>query len=104
MAISHDTATHLSHELVRLMKLFQSLRQHAESKGSTTPTVDASAQSTIASGRSRRPKRPSTRPAGGLAYSRGRVLHMVQTLDSHSAYFGLRPFTMSKKALSRSTS
>ena len=29
MAISHDTATHLSHELVRLMKLFQSLRQHA---------------------------------------------------------------------------
>jgi len=29
MAISHDTATHLSHELVRLMKLFQNLRQHA---------------------------------------------------------------------------
>jgi DNA-binding MarR family transcriptional regulator len=29
MAISHDTAAQLSHELVRLMKLFQSLRQHA---------------------------------------------------------------------------
>jgi DNA-binding MarR family transcriptional regulator len=29
MAISHDTAARLSHELVRLMKLFQSMRQHA---------------------------------------------------------------------------
>ena len=29
MAISHDTAAQLSHELVQLMKLFQSLRQHA---------------------------------------------------------------------------
>jgi DNA-binding MarR family transcriptional regulator len=28
MAISHDTAAQLSHELVRLMKLFQSMRQH----------------------------------------------------------------------------
>jgi DNA-binding MarR family transcriptional regulator len=29
VAISQDTAAQLSHELVRLMKLFQSLRQHA---------------------------------------------------------------------------
>ena len=40
MAISHDTAAHLSHDLVRLMKLFQSMRQQAPRQH---PAVDTAA-------------------------------------------------------------